>query len=431
MREPEQPFSASLSPASVESGGAAQRAGVPSAASDASTPWSSPVGMESDGAIPVAPSAKRAREMALRASLADVSTLVVKVGTSSLTTHGRLSDEKIARVGAQVLAATRQGRRVILVSSGAILSGVAHMRLDKRPRRLPLKQAMAAIGNVLLVERYQRFFDAHGQPVGLVLLTRRDVGDRQHYLNARNTLNALLDLGVIPIVNENDTVATEEIKFGDNDNLSALVANLIGAELLVILSDVGGLHPKDPRVHPESRAISFIERIDESVVRMAGGSRTGVGGMITKVQAAQVATQAGCAVVLADAGEPDALQKILSGKRIGTLFAPVGERAGSRKRWLSAGLGTRGTLRLDAGACRALLEHGRSLLPVGVVAVEGEFEAGDLVTLVGPNGSPIGRGLTNYSAAQLAQIRGKRTRELGPDCDFEEVVHRNNMVLWA
>src|SRR5215207_286326 len=236
-------------------------------------------------------SPKRTRELALRASLADVSTLVVKVGSSSLTAQGRLSDEKIARVGAQVLAASRQGRRVILVSSGAILSGLARMRLEKRPRRLPVKQAMAAIGNVLLVERYQRYFEAEGQPVGLVLLTRNDVGDRRHYLNARNTLNALLDLGVIPIVNENDTVATEEIKFGDNDNLSALVANLIGAELLVILSDVGGLHPKDPRVYPEARAIAFIERVDEAVFRMAGGSRTGVGGMTTKVQAARVATQ--------------------------------------------------------------------------------------------------------------------------------------------
>ncbi len=392
--------------------------------------------------LPPGSSPKRARELTLRAALADVTTLVVKVGSSSLTSHGRLADAKIARIAAQVLAA-RNGsqrdaaaaaapRRVILVSSGAIAAGLGQMRLEKRPRTLPLKQAMAAIGNVLLMERYQRYFGAAGQTVAQVLLTRQDLADRRRYLNARNTLNALLDLGVIPIINENDTVATDEIKIGDNDNLSALVANLIGAELLVILSDVGGLHPKDPRVYPEARAISFIERIDDAVLRMAGGtaSRVGVGGMLTKVQAAQIATQAGCAVVIADAGEPDALAKILAGKRLGTLFAPQGERTASRKRWLAAGLASAGTIVLDAGACRALLEQGRSLLPVGVTAVEGSFEAGDVVTLVGPDGAPIGRGLTNYSAAQLAAIRGKRTNDLGPDYDFTEVIHRNNLVLW-
>jgi glutamate 5-kinase len=383
-------------------------------------------------------SPKLARELALRAALADVPTVVVKVGSSSLTHHGRLADDKIARIAAQVLAASRtttragQRRRVILVSSGAIAAGVGQMRLEKRPRTLPHKQAMAAIGNVLLMERYQRYFGAAEQPVAQVLLTRQDVGDRRRYLNARNTLNALLDLGVIPIVNENDTVATDEIKFGDNDNLSALVANLIGAELLVILSDVGGLHPKDPRVYPEARAIAFIERVDEAVFRMAGGSGSGVGvgGMFTKAQAAQVATQAGCAVVIADAGEPDALLKVLGGRRLGTLFAPQGERAASRKRWMTAGLSSTGTLMLDAGACRALLEQGRSLLPVGVTAVEGTFEAGDLVTLVTPAGAPIGRGLTNYSSAQLAAVRGRRTNDLGDDYDFAEVIHRNNMVLW-
>jgi glutamate 5-kinase len=397
----------------------------------------------------------------VRAALSEIGTVVVKVGSSSLTHHGRLDDEKIERIARQVLGArsgkrlssdaapSRNGhagalaaappRRVILVSSGAIAAGVGHLRREKRPRTLPLKQAMAAVGNVLLMERYQRYFGAADQPVAQVLLTRQDVGDRHRYLNARNTLNALLDLGVVPIVNENDTVATDEIKFGDNDNLSALVANLIGADLLVILSDVGGLHPKDPRVYPESRAISFIERVDDAVFAMAGGSAgsVGVGGMITKIQAAQVATQAGCAVVIADAGEPDALLKILAGRRLGTLFAPqgagttpTGRPVASRKRWMSAGLGSMGRVVLDAGACRALLDHGRSLLPVGVVHVEGAFEAGDLVTLVAPSGALIGRGLTNYSAAQLAAIRGKRTNDLDPDCDFAEVVHRNNMVLW-
>ncbi len=376
-------------------------------------------------------SLKRQHEMSVRGTLSGARTVVVKVGSSSLTTNGRLTDEKIAHVGAQVLAASKQARRVILVSSGAILSGTAHLRLEKRPRTLPIKQAMAAVGNVLLMERYQSYFQEYDQPLGLVLLTRNDVVNRRHYLNARNTLNALLDLGVLPIVNENDTVATDEIKFGDNDNLSAVVANLVGAELLVILSDVGGLHPRDPRFYPESRAISFIERIDETVVAMAGGSVHGVGGMITKVQAARAATQAGCAVVLTDATAPDALIKILAGERLGTLFAPQGERVGSsRKRWLSAGLGSVGQIRLDDGACRVLLEQGRSLLPVGVTRVEGAFEAGDVVTMVRPNGSPIGSGLTNYSSTQLTAICGKHTNELGDDYDFDEVIHRNNMVLW-
>jgi glutamate 5-kinase len=375
-------------------------------------------------------SPKRRLEMAARAALAEVGTVVVKVGSSSLTTNGRLADEKIARVADQVLAASQQGRRVILVSSGAILSGTAHLRLEKRPRTMPMKQALAAVGNVLLMERYHHYFEDRGQPVALVLLTRYDVSDRHHYLNARNTLSTLLDLGVLPIVNENDTVATDEIKFGDNDNLSATVANLVGAELLVILSDVGGLHPHDPRLHPQSRSISFIERIDDTVFAMAGGSDHGVGGMMTKVQAASAATQGGCAVVVTDAAAPDALVKILAGERIGTLFAPQGERLGSRKRWLAAGLGSKGQVRLDAGACRALLEQGRSLLPVGVTAVDGSFEAGDLVTLLGPGGTSIGSGLTNYSSAQLAAILGKHTNELDPEFDFDEVIHRNNMLLW-
>jgi glutamate 5-kinase len=377
-------------------------------------------------------SPKRVRELVARRALSDVSTVVVKVGSSSLTHHGRLDDEKIARLGAQVLATARQGRRVILVSSGAIVAGLAQMRLDKRPRSLPMKQAMAALGQGLLMGRYERFFSAHQQPVGQVLLTPRDVGDRRHYLNARNTLNALLDLGALPIVNENDTVSTDEIKFGDNDRLSALVATLIGAELLVVLSDVGGLYPRDPRAHPDAHVISFIERIDDSVLGMAGGATVGVGGMITKVQAAQIATQGGCAVVITDAGEPQAVQKILEGRRLGTLFAPQPDagKPASRKRWMAAGLSSAGAIVLDAGACQALLAQGRSLLPVGVTGVEGAFEAGDLVNLVSPHGAVIGRGLTNYSSAQLAQIRGRRTNELGDDCDFDEVIHRNNMVLW-
>jgi glutamate 5-kinase len=356
--------------------------------------------------------------------------MVVKIGSSSLTTSGRLSDEKIAHLGAQVMAAGRQGRRVILVSSGAILSGSAHLRLAKRPRTLPGKQAMAAVGNVLLMERYQRYFSSYDQPVGLVLLTRYDVRDRRHYLNARNTLNALLDMGVLPIVNENDTVATDEIKFGDNDNLSATVANLVGAQLLVILSDVGGLHPRDPQSTPESHAIPFIERIDESVLAMAGGSHNGVGGMITKVQAAAAATQTGCAVIVTDAAAPDSLTRILAGERTGTLFAPQRLQGRSRKRWLAGGVESAGQLGLDTGACRALEDQGRSLLPVGVLSIVGTFEAGDVVTLVNPSGQTIGAGLSNYSSIQLNVIRGKRTNELPADFDFDEVVHRNNMVLW-
>lgn len=394
----------------------------------ARSPGSSPPSIVRGASAYASP--KRQREIALRASLADARTIVVKVGSSSLTTNGRLSDEKIARIARQVLAVASRGRRVILVSSGAIVSGTTQLRLEKRPRTLPVKQAMAAVGNVLLMERYQRFFQAHSQPVGLVLLTRYDVSDRRHFLNARNTLNALLDLGVIPIVNENDTVATDEIKFGDNDNLSAAVATLVDADLLVILTDVGGLHPVDPRVYPESRAISFIETIDESVLAMAGGSHRGVGGMTTKIEAARIATQGGCAVVLTDAAAPDALDRILAGERLGTLFAPQGPRMGGRKRWLAAGFQSKGRVFLDQGACRALLEQGRSLLPVGVTGVEGVFEAGEVVTLVDPSGTPIGSGLTNYSSAQIEMIRGKHTNELRPAYDFDEVVHRNNMVLW-
>src|SRR2546429_1270345 len=315
---------------------------------------------------------------------------VVKVGSGLLTKAGAgIAPDRIEALAAEI-AAVREGRRVVLVTSGAIATGVARLGLAARPRSIPEKQAAAAVGQSALMWQYEAAFSRHGIPVGQVLLTAQDVSDRARYLNARNTLDALLRFGVLPIVNENDTVAVEETKVGDNDNLSALVASLIDADLLVLLTDVEGLYTGDPATDPAARVIDTVEAVTDDVTRLVydGTGAGAVGGMATKLQAAQKAAAAGVAMVIASGRKQGVLGRVLKGDAVGTYFVPKADPLGARKRWIAFAATPQGRLTVDAGAVQALTHHGTSLLPSGVVDVEGDFAAGEGGGVVGG-----GRGL--------------------------------------
>jgi glutamate 5-kinase len=372
-----------------------------------------------------------------RAALAAARRVVVKVGSSSLTTPaGDLDADRLDAL-VDVLAARRAtGTELVLVSSGAIASGLAPLGLRRRPRDLATQQAAASVGQGLLLARYTAAAARHGLTVGQVLLTSDDVVRRVHYANAQRTLFRLLALGVVPVVNENDTVATAEIRFGDNDRLAALVAHLVQADALVLLTDVPALHDAPPS-RPGSRRVGVVEG-PEGWAALAGydlgdvGSRVGTGGMVTKVEAARVATGAGVATALASAGEAAAA---LAGEDVGTFFAPTGPRASARALWLAHAAEASGALVLDDGAVRAVTERGASLLPAGVVGVEGTFDAGEPVDLVDGTGHTIARGLVNYSSAEVPGLLGKSTRDLASTSEQwdrrhrPELVHRDQMVL--
>ncbi|HEV2359059.1 MAG TPA: glutamate 5-kinase [bacterium] len=360
------------------------------------------------------------------------SRIVLKVGTTTLTAGGPVVDpDRITAVAEDVAAAVRGGRQVVLVSSGAIVTG-AGLLGRRRPRRLVDKQALAAVGQPVLMQRYTAAFERLGLRTAQVLLTRQDFADRRRYVNARQTLLALLDGGVVPVINENDTIATDEIQIGDNDTLSALVASLVGADLLVMLSDVEGLMTADPRRHRDARLIPTVDRIDGRIVRAARRTVTiqGVGGMATKIAAAKIATESGVAAVVTGGAVDRPLTRLLAGERRGTLFLPGGRLSG-RGRWLAFGLVTRGTLVVDEGACGAL-RRGKSLLPAGIVRIDGTFDAGDAVAITDGRGQELARGLVNYSSAHLARIRGRRTSEIARVLGtktHDEVVHRDNLVV--
>jgi glutamate 5-kinase len=355
-----------------------------------------------------------------RGAVAAARRLVVKVGSSSLTAvEGGLDD---ARLSALVDALAAREGEVVLVSSGAIAAGLAPLGLTRRPRDLATLQAAASVGQSLLVQRYATAFGRHGRTVGQVLLTADDVVRRSHYRNAQTTLERLLALGVVPVVNENDAVATEEIRFGDNDRLAALVAHLVRADALVLLSDVDGLYDGDPR----RAGARLVEQVDgpkdlEAVTVGGTGSAVGTGGMASKVDAARVATSAGVPVLLTSAAR---VVEALRGEG-GTVFAPTGTRSSGRLLWLEHASTPRGRVVLDAGAVAAVCGRRLSLLPAGVTAVEGEFGAGDPVELVGPDGRAVARGLVAYDSAELPALLGRSTRELG----LREVVHRDDLVL--
>jgi glutamate 5-kinase len=366
-----------------------------------------------------------------RAQIAAARRVVVKVGSSSLTSlDGGLDPARLQALVDALAARRERGSQVVLVSSGAIAAGLAPLGLTRRPRDLATQQAAAAVGQLLLAEAYATAFGRHAQPIGQVLLTADDMIRRSHYRNAQRTLERLLGLGVLPVVNENDTVATDEIRVGDNDRLAALVAHLIGAEGLVLLSDVDGLYDGDPRL-PGSRLLSEVEApADLEAVRVASAraDSLGTGGMATKITAAAMAAAAGIPVLLAAAEDVGAaLDGAEAGPKIGTAFRPSGRRMSARRFWLRHAADVRGALDLDAGAVAAVIDRRRSLLAAGIHGISGDFVAGDVVDLVGPYGVVVARGVVGFDAAELPELIGKRTRDLAPE-QRREVVHADDLV---
>ncbi|MEM9604110.1 MAG: glutamate 5-kinase [Pseudomonadota bacterium] len=371
----------------------------------------------------------------LRSELASRRRWVVKIGSSLLTNNGRgLDGDAVARLATDIAALRAAGCDVVLVSSGSIAEGVARLGLSARPRALHQLQAAAAVGQMGLVQAYESRFLAHGIRTAQVLLTHEDLANRRRYLNARGTLQELLSLGVLQIVNENDTVTTDEIRFGDNDTLGALVANLIQADVLALLTDQAGLYDSDPRSNPNATLLLAGRAGDPALRALAGpsGTAVGSGGMVTKVLAAEKAARSGTATLIVGGAEPDVLQRCRAGAQVGTLLSPPDEPLVARKRWLASQLNLRGQVRIDAGAVRVLQQAGSSLLPVGVQAVSGEFQRGDLVQIVGPDGGEVGRGLCNYASGEAAQITGVASSRIEQVLGFvrePELVHRDNLVL--
>jgi len=363
--------------------------------------------------------------------------LVVKLGTVLLTGGGeRLNPAVMSSLVDQIARLHHQGADVIVVSSGAIAAGRHRLGAIGERKDIPFKQVLAAVGQSHLMYAYEQLFSWYGIVVAQALLTRSDFSDRLRYLNARNTLLSLLDLRVVPIINENDVVAVEELEgatFGDNDNLSALVAGLVDADLLALLTDIPGLFTADPHHHPEARLIPRVERITPEIEQLAEGAirPQSRGGMATKVQAARLATASGIPVVIADGREREVLIRIASGENVGTFFAPTSERLESRRRWL-LGVPARGKLFADQGARRALVSNHSSLLPVGIKRVAGKFNRGDVVAIADLEGNAFACGITNYSSEELERIKGVHSKEIDAILGYEygeEVVHRNNMVL--
>ncbi len=360
--------------------------------------------------------------------------LVIKVGSGTVTQSGGPPDTAyLASLAAQIAAQQALGRSVVLVSSGAIPVGMDRLKLKGRPRSIPQKQAAAAIGQGLLMHAYAEAFAAYDIPVAQVLLTRDDLRDRTRYLNARNTFDALLGHQVVPIVNENDTVAVDEIKFGDNDTLGALVASLIEADTLLLLSDIAGLYTRDPTQYPDAELIPVVETIDRSIEQSAGGAQTtiGTGGMTTKIQAAKICANTGVRMFIADGRRANVVADALNG-HCGTQFLPKPTRLRSRQRWIAYGVLPKGTVTVNDGAKQHLVEGGKSLLPAGVTHVSGHFEAGDLVRLTDAHGHAFAQGFVNYGHTELAKIMGCRTDDILPRLGTksgDEVIHRDNLVL--
>ncbi|MFT4010584.1 MAG: glutamate 5-kinase [Nocardioidaceae bacterium] len=365
-----------------------------------------------------------------RAEVASATRVVVKIGSSSLTKGGGVDEERVVALVDALAGVRKRGAEVVLVSSGAIAAGLAPLRLKRRPSDLATQQAAASVGQGLLMHRYTAEFERHGLRVGQVLLTVDDVTRRSHYRNAYRTFAKLLDLGVLPVVNENDTVATTEIRFGDNDRLAALVAHLVHADLLLLLTDVDGLYDGSPR-KPGSRRIEVVRSRDDLVGIDVGsrGSMIGTGGMVTKIEAASIATGAGIPVVLTSAEQ---VAEALGGEEVGTLFAPTGRRRPTRLLWLAHATEGKGTITLDDGAVRAVVQRKASLLAAGIAGVTGTFVAGDPVDLVDLRGSVVARGLVNYDAAELPSLAGRSTRDLVDELgsSYErEVVHRDDLIV--
>lgn len=368
-------------------------------------------------------------------ALKDARRVVVKVGSALLTNDGRGLDQKmIENLTTQICSLVNSGKQIVFVSSGAIAEGVLRLGWSKRPERICELQAAAAVGQMGLVQAYETAFAAHGVRTAQILLTHADLSNRERYLNARETLLELLRLGVVPIVNENDTVVTDEIKVGDNDTLGALVTNLIEADVLVILTDQRGLYTADPRKDPNAQFVAQAKAGDPSLEKMAGGAASSLskGGMITKILAAKRAARSGSSTVIACGREERVLERLAKGESIGTQLTSAQAPWHARTKWLADQLRAQGLVVLDAGAAKALVEKKTSLLPIGIRAVQGDFVRGDVVGCVAPDGSEIARGLVNYDSSQLRLIAGRHSEEFVEILGFsgpEEAVHRDNMVV--
>ena len=367
--------------------------------------------------------------------LKHVKRIVIKIGSGVLTSgENGLDGPLMSRLAAQVAGLRQEGREVIIVSSGAIAAGRRELGLTERPRTIPQKQATAAIGQSRLMHAYETAFAPHSFTVAQLLLTRDDLANRNRFLNARATIDTLLGYGVIPVINENDTVAVDEIKFGDNDNLSALVTNLADAHLLVILTDIDGFYDKDPRSNPDARLIHLVKKVTREVEEAAGGtgSSVGTGGMTTKVAAAKRAGQYGVPTVMLNGKRPELIAAALAGEEVGTLFLPAARSLSSRKHWIAHTLRPTGRITVDAGAVTALSGQGRSLLPSGVIAVSGIFDRGASVRVCGPEGVEIARGIVDYSQDEIRKILGHRSGEIEEILGYrygDEIIHRDNLVV--
>ena len=371
-----------------------------------------------------------------RKDLKNAKRIVVKVGSSTIThANGKCDFARIDKLARELADWQNQGKEMILVTSGAVAVGVDRLGLPEKPKTIPGKQAAAAVGQGILMHTYEKIFAEYGQVVAQVLLTRMETIDRHRYTNARNTFMELLRQRVIPIVNENDVVALDELKIGDNDNMSALVASIVDADLVIILSDVDGLYTANPQTHPDAKLVSRVEEITAEIEASAGGtgSSVGTGGMFTKIQAAKNATTSGINLVIASGSEKDAISRILEGEEVGTLFVSKENRLQFRKRWLAFGARIMGSVTVDEGCEKAIKKAGGcSILPVGIVGVQGDFEAGNTVSVLTKEGREIARGLCHYSSEELKKIIGCQSSEIEDRVGhkaFDEVIHRDDLVI--
>lgn len=372
--------------------------------------------------------------MADRQSIANSERWVIKIGSSLITNDGKgLNTHGIQTWAEQIATLREHGKEVLLVSSGAVAEGMARLKLSKRPKALHELQAVAALGQMGLIQQFESCFQKHQIHTAQVLLSHEDLSNRERYINARSTLKTLLSMGAIPVINENDTVATEEIRLGDNDTLAALVANLVEADVLVLLTDQEGLFTKDPRTNKDAQLIKNAHASDAELINMAGeGSTLGQGGMRTKITAAQRAARSGTSTIIASGTVDNILLKLEAGEEHGTLLSPEHEAIAARKQWLANQLNVNGSVQLDEGAANALINSGVSLLAVGVTKVSGEFQRGDLVSCLSHDGKEIARGLVNYSSTDAMKIKGLASDKIEAELGFiddDELIHRDNLVL--
>jgi glutamate 5-kinase len=363
-----------------------------------------------------------------------ISRAVVKVGSNVLTTLAGLNSDAIASIGSQICQLLDRGMEIILVSSGAMASGMKKMGLAKRPEAIPKRQAIAAIGQADLIHAWEKAFNRFGRKVAQILLTSDDLTSRKRYLNARNTMNTLLEWQVVPIINENDTIMVEEIKLGDNDNLAAMIALQMDADIFINLTDIDGLYDKDPRVHPDARLIERVTTYSKSIEKYAGDipGALGTGGMLSKIKAARKVTASGIPMVIAQGYRSDILLRLANGEAHGTYFVPREQKLNRKKCWIGYTVNPQGTVTIDAGAAKALVSNGKSLLPSGVVDVDGKFPAGAAVAVVTYDHRLIGNGLVNYNAEEIRIIMGSKSSQikvrLGQKT-YDEVIHRDNLVI--